>query len=129
VHSAQFAVKVWRFEDLTVWQRSKDLAVRVHQIAEEGSFARNRALRDQIQRASTSVMSNIAEGFERESRAEFARFLMIAKGSAGEVRSQVQLARELGYLRAEQATELSDLTLEVTKMIIALRKTLRPPPK
>jgi four helix bundle protein len=73
------------------------------------------------------VMSNIAEGFERESRAEFARFLMIAKGSAGEVRSQLYLALDLGYLEAETASALIGMSLEVTKMLVALRKSLRGP--
>lgn len=69
-------------------------------------------------------MSNIAEGFERNSRAEFARFLAIARGSAGEVRSQVYLADELGYVDAENARILLSLCREITKMIIALRKSL-----
>ena len=117
---------VFRFEDLVVWQRSKSLAVAVHRVTEQGRFARNFGLRDQVQRASISVMSNIAEGFERETRAEFARFLMIAKGSAGEVRSQL-LAVELGYLTDDSASPLIGMSVEVTRMLVALRKSLRRP--
>ena len=118
-------MSVWRFEDLLVWQKSKELALRIHVAADEGRFARNAGLRNQIQRSSTSVMSNIAEGFERESRAEFARFLLIAKGSCGEVRSQLHLAKDLRYLDEVLATELIGLSAEVTRMIIALRRKLK----
>ena len=69
-------------------------------------------------------MSNIAEGFERNSRAEFARLLAIARGSAGEVRSQVYLARELGYISDEDCRVLLSQCKEITRMIIALRKSL-----
>ena len=117
---------VFRFEDLVVWQRSKSLAVAVHRVTEQGRFAHNFGSRDQVQRASISVLSNIAEGFERETRAEFARFLMIAKGSAGEVRSQL-LAVELGYLTDDSASPLIGMSVEVTRMLVALRKSLRGP--
>jgi four helix bundle protein len=69
-------------------------------------------------------MSNIAEGFERNSRAEFARFLAIARGSAGEVRSQVYLASELGFISHEDTRILLGLCKEITRMIVALRKSL-----
>jgi four helix bundle protein len=116
---------VWRFEDLVVWQRAKELTLAVYTMTKGQQFSRDFGLRDQIQRSSTSVMSNIAEGFERESRAEFARFLMIAKGSCGEVRSQLHLAKDLGYASDEAAILLIEKSVEVTKMIIALRKSLR----
>ena len=103
------------------------LAVAVHRVTEQGRFAHNFGSRDQVQRASISVMSNIAEGFERETRAEFARFLMIAKGSAGEVRSQLYLAVELGYLTDDSASPLIGMSVEVTRMLVALRKSLRRP--
>ena len=81
-------------------------------------------MRDQIQRAAVSVMSNIAEGFERRGAAEFSRFLSIARGSLGEVRSQLYLARELGYLDDSDFRALLDLTGEIRAMIIALRKSI-----
>jgi four helix bundle protein len=81
-------VSVTRFEELLVWQKAKRLCVEVYRVTGAGPFMRDFGLRDQIQRAAVSVMSNIAEGFERNSRAEFARFLAIARGSAGEVRAR-----------------------------------------
>jgi four helix bundle protein len=116
---------VWRFEDLLVWRKAKDLCVLVYRATNGGPFAKDYGLRDQIQRASVSVMSNIAEGFERDSRAEFNRFLAIARGSAGEVRSQVYLARDLGFLREEDATDLLASCGEITRMLVALRKSLQ----
>lgn len=112
-----------RFEDLLVWQKAKVLCVDVYGVTREGAFARDFGLRDQIQRAAVSVMSNIAEGFDRNSRAEFARFLAISSGSAGEVRSQIYLAKELGYLRDEDYTRLLGICNELTRMLIALRRT------
>jgi four helix bundle protein len=117
-------VSVARFEDLRVWQKAMRLCVAVYRATRTGLFARDFGLRDQIQRAAVSVLSNIAEGFDRNSRAEFARFVSIARGSAGEVRAQVYLARELGYLTDQEARELLALCGEVTRMLVALRKSL-----
>jgi four helix bundle protein len=100
--------------------------VAVYRATGQGRFARDFGLRDQIQRAAVSVMSNIAEGFERNSRAEFARFVSIARGSAGEVRSQLYLARELGYVGDEEGGVLPAACSEVTRMLVALRKSLEP---
>src|SRR5579859_5537064 len=87
-----------RFEDLEVWQAARDLARETYRIANQGSFRRDFGLRDQITRAATSTMSNIAEGFERGSRKEFIQFLHIAKASNGEVRSQLYIAVDQQYL-------------------------------
>ena len=86
------------FEELIVWKEARNLANEVYAFCEEGPLSRDFGLRDQIRRAVVSVMSNIAEGFERETTAEFIRFLYIAKGSAGEVRSQLYLARDRQYI-------------------------------
>jgi len=83
------------------------------------------AFRDQIQRAAVSVMNNIAEGFERGSSADFARFLDIAKGSCGEVRSMSYIAEDLGYIQTSQASDIREATLTLSKGIAALTKTLR----
>src|SRR5687768_3641807 len=113
------------FEELQVWQKAKALSVAVYRSCRIGATARDRALRDQMQRTSVSVMSNIAEGFERYSGPEFRHFLSIARGSVGELRSQVYLAEELGYLRGEDAGRLRAECVEVTRMLTSLRKTLR----
>lgn len=113
-----------RFEDLLVWQKAKALCLQVYRATSTGPFVRDLGLRTQIQRAAVSVMSNIAEGFDRNSRAEFARFLAIARGSAGEVRSQTYLARELGYIDEPTCRELLAACVEITSMLVGLRKSL-----
>ena len=117
-------MSVSRFEDLVVWQKAMRLSVAVYGATRGGEFVRDFGLRDQIRRAAVSILSNIAEGFDRNSRAEFGRFVSIARGSAGEVRAQLYLAREIGYLRNEEAQELLKQCEEVTRMLVSLRKSL-----
>jgi four helix bundle protein len=119
-------MRVARFEDLSVWKKSKQLSLGVYRVTNQGAFRRDFALRDQVRRASVSVMSNIAEGFERYSRSEFRHFLSIARGSASEVRSQVHLARELEYLTHEEAAALLDLCFEISRMLAALHTRTTP---
>lgn len=83
---------VKRFEDLRVWQMARQLTASIYRMSRKGEFGRDFGLRDQVRRSSTSVMSNIAEGFERSSNKEFVRFLVIAKASSGELRSQLYVA-------------------------------------
>src|SRR5216684_4253257 len=90
------AVKV--FEDLEVWKEARRLTQRIYQLTKNENFSKDFALRDQIRRAAVSIMSNIAEGFERSGTAEFNQFLATAKGSAGEVRAQLYVALDQGYL-------------------------------
>ena len=118
------SAKVSKFEDLRAWQRAHELAVLIYRITEREAFARDFSLKDQIQRASVSVMSNIAEGFERYSRSEFRQFLSIARGSVGEVRSQLHLAQSLGYVSREEFERAYNLCREVGNMIGGLRKSL-----
>ena len=87
-----------KFEDAEIWQAARMLVKAVYQATTQGAFARDFGLRDQIQRAAVSVMSNIAEGFERGSNREFRQFLFVAKASAGEVRSLLYVAHDLGYI-------------------------------
>ncbi len=115
---------VRQFEDLTVWRKSKDLSLAIYRITGESTFAKDWGLRDQIRRAAVSVMSNIAEGFELYSRSEFKQFLSIARGSASEVRSQLHLARDLGYISQDEFRRLYDLCLEVSRLMAALRATV-----
>lgn len=89
----------------------------MYRVSGRGKFEKDFGLRDQIQRASVSVMANIAEGFERGSDREFHRFLYIAKGSAGEVRSHLFVALDLGYLSAEEFSDLRTKSEEVAKSL------------
>lgn len=113
-----------RFEELIVWQRARTLTLAIYGASSAGEFARDFALRDQIRRAAISVMSNIAEGFERYSRADFRHFLSIARGSVSEVRCQLHLASELGYLPAADSAELHELCLEISRLLAALHRSL-----
>ena len=121
-------MKISRFEDLVVWKKSRELAGSVYQATSDGRFYRDAGLRDQIRRAAVSVMSNIAEGFERYSRREFRHFVSIARGSASEVRSQVYLAHDLNYISDETAATLLTLCAEISRMLAALHtRMLRSP--
>ena len=117
------------FEDLEVWRTAKDLAVLIYKVTEDGKFGRDFGLRDQIRNAAVSVMSNVAEGFDRYSRAEFRQFLSVARGSASEVRSQLYLARDLGYVTDDEFAALHDLCGQVTRMLSALRARVGQPRK
>ena len=90
------------FEELPVWQKSRELVNYVYKLTRRDAFSRDFSLVDQIRRASASVMSNIAEGFERGSNTEFIQFLFIAKGSAGETRTQLYIARDQGYITEDE---------------------------
>ncbi|MGE5249152.1 MAG: four helix bundle protein [Bacteroidota bacterium] len=91
-----------RFEDLEVWQRAKELTILIYRCSQDGGFARDFGLRDQMRRAAVSVMSNIAEGFESQTQLTFVQFLGRAKASAGELRAQLYVAFEQKYLTDEQ---------------------------
>lgn len=90
--------KIERFEDLQVWQAEMDLCKHVYRLTNTEAFSRDFGLKDQIRRSVISVPSNISEGFERDAQKQFLYFLAIAKGSCGEVRTQIQLAYELEYI-------------------------------
>ena len=102
-----------RFEELDVWQTARELTRRVYEISNKGEFARDFGLRDQMRRAAVSVMSNIAEGFESGTRPLFINYLGHAKGSAGEVRAQLYVSLDVGYISAEEFAMLTDLAENV----------------
>ncbi|OPZ76712.1 MAG: hypothetical protein BWY77_01838 [bacterium ADurb.Bin431] len=112
------------FEDLLVWQKGIELVKEVYRVTGDGRLSRDFGLRDQIQRAAVSIPTNIAEGFERGSRKEYVRFLYIAKGSAGEVRSLLRVARELEYLEAAQHEQLQSQVLTVSRFLANQIKSL-----
>ncbi len=105
------------FEDLIAWQKARVLTREIYSATSRGAFNRDFALRDQIRRAVISIMSNIAEGFDRRSKAEFAQFLVIAKASCGEVRSQLYIALDVGYLSEQAFAELRDRSREISRII------------
>jgi len=105
------------FEDLHVYQRARELTNAVYQLTRQGGFAADYSLSDQIRRASVSIISNIAEGFERGTKMEFIQFLYIAKGSCGEVRAQLQIARDQDYLSESDFDLLHDRARQVSGMI------------
>lgn len=109
--------KIERFEEIKAWQQAKELVLTVYQASENGQFSKDYSLRDQIRRAAVSVMSNIAEGFERGSDKDFQRFLYMAKGSAGEVRSHLFVAKELGYLTPDEFGILRSKSEDVSKSL------------
>ena len=115
-----------RFEDVKAWQAARDLVSDVYRVSGRGKFEKDFGLRDQIRRASVSVMSNIAEGFERSSDREFHRFLYIAKGSAGEVRSQLFVALDLGYVTSDEFDDLRARSEEVAKALSGFITYLAP---
>jgi four helix bundle protein len=90
-----------RFEDIQTWQEARKLVKMIYLLTDEGKFAKDFGLRDQIRRASVSIMANIAEGFDCDSQAEFARFLGIARRSAVEVQSLLYAALDVGYITEE----------------------------
>lgn len=95
-----------RFEDIEAWQKAGEVTRAIYAASNRGDFARDFGLRDQIRRAAVSVMSNIAEGFERRGDVEFKPFLSIAKGSAGEVRSQLYVALDAGFPAPQEFEDL-----------------------
>ena len=113
------------FEDIEAWQDARILVKNIYEATAQGRFARDFGLRDQIQRAAISAMSNIAEGFERGSNKDFVRFLYMAKGSAGEVRSQLYAAIDLNYLEEQKANELIRLAQVISRRISAFIKYLK----
>ena len=114
-----------RFEDIEARQEARSLVRAVYLTTGKGAFSHDFGLRDQIQRAAVSAMSNIAEGFERGSNREFLQFLYIAKGSIGEVRSQLYAALDLGYITGDDFDRLSSSAFTVSKKLSTFIKYLQ----
>lgn len=102
-----------RFEDIIAWQKAKELTVQIYTLFEN---SKDFGFKDQLQRASVSVMNNIAEGFERKSNKEFKQFLYIAKGSCGEVRSMLIIAHELKTTNTSDYEVLHSLSFEISRI-------------
>ena len=117
--------KASKFEDLTIFQMARDLCKEVYTITKAGEFCRDTRFVQQIHASAGSVMDNIAEGFEREGNKEFVNFLYIAKGSCGEVRSQIIRASDVGFVDNDTATRLYNDCIELSKAISAFVKSLK----
>ena len=116
-------MKFERFEDILAWQKARVLVDKVYQAFEN---SKDWGFNDQIQRASVSIMNNIAEGFEKKSNADFVKFLYISKGSCGEVRSMLYVALDLRKITQPQYNELYALSLEISRMLAGLINSLLP---
>jgi four helix bundle protein len=114
-----------RFEELWIWQQARDLVRQIYKDFESGAGAKDFAFRDQARRAATSVTSNLAEGFERSTDADFARFLDVAKASCGEVRSLYYAAEDLGYVPPTRAEEVRVITRKLAAGIARFAQHLR----
>ncbi len=110
-----------RFEELQVWKDAKMLTLEIYKCFND---LRDFGFKDQIQRASISVMNNIAEGYERKGSLELRRFLYYAKGSAGEIRSMLYIAQDLEYISKEKHSELFNLIESISKQITGFIKSL-----
>ncbi len=117
--------KIESFEDLLVWQKGMKIVKQVYLITRDGKLSKDFGLRDQLRGAALSIPSNIAEGFERASRKEYLNFLNIAKGSAGEVRSLLRVAMEIGYLEEPQYYELHEMIMELSRYLSNQIKSLK----
>ena len=118
-------ISIRRFEDLEVWQKSRQLVQSVYRLSSAGELARDFGLRSQLRRAAVSVMPNIAEGFERGGNKEFVRFLVMAKGSCGEVRSQLYVGLDQSYISQLEFEAVGTKATEVSRMVSGLIKSLR----
>lgn len=119
---------VTRFEDLEVWQVARILTREIYNVTKHSAFTQDFGLKNQIQRAAVSILSNIAEGFERNGNKELCNFLYIAKGSAGEVRAQLYVAQDLGYITEEEFEMLGALAQRCSSMLYRFCETVKDSP-
>ncbi len=113
-----------KFEDLIAWQKARSLASMIYRVTRETSFAKDYGLCGQIQRAAVSIMSNIAEGYERGSAADYHHFLVIAKSSCAELRSQLYVALDARYITQTEFNNLMSQATEVARVVGGLRVSI-----
>jgi four helix bundle protein len=114
-----------RFEDIKAWQKARELVREVYEVCSQGGFTKDFGLKDQICRAAVSAMSNVAEGFARQTNRDFARFLDIAKGSAVEVQSLLYVALDVKYVSKEKFERLYAMADETISYIFGLASYVR----
>jgi len=118
-------MKIQNFEDMKVWQDARELVNQIYKSSSGQKFSKDFGLRDQIQRAAVSIMLNIAEGYERDSNKELIRFLQFSKGSAGEVRSLLYVAKDLGYISEKEFSNHHYSAVLIIKQISNFIKYLK----
>lgn len=125
-------MKIKKFEELSIWKLSLKIAKLIYDISSKNKFSKDFSLRDQIRRAVISISSNIVEGFEKNNNNEFIRYLKIAKGSVGEVRNQLFISKEIGYINNEEFCRINNLLIDLANQIgsfisylIKTRRTLK----
>jgi four helix bundle protein len=128
VHAQEANMAIKKFEDIESWKKARKLTREIYKATATGEFFRDFGLKDQIRRASVSILSNIAEGFERGGDKEFCQFLGIAKGSCGEVRAQLYVALDQGYLSQEIFDSLSTKAVEVSELLSGFIRYLKGSP-
>ncbi len=114
-----------RFTDIVAWQKARELVKDIYSVTRKGAFAKDWGLKDQIQRAAVSICSNIAEGFERSGNKEFVQFLWIAKGSAGELSSQLHNALDCGYIGEDVFSVFQERLKLISAMLYNLIRSVR----
>jgi four helix bundle protein len=114
-----------KFEDLEAWKLSREISRLIYSVSSNGAFAKDFALTNQVRRAAISIVSNIAEGFERNGDREFIQFLTIAKGSCGEVRAQLYVAFDQGYIEEDLFLSVQQRVEETSRIISGLIKYLK----
>jgi len=120
------AIKIVSFEDLIIWQKAQELAVKIYHLADTNKFIKNDfKLKNQLKSASISISDNIAEGFEYNNNPDFNRFLRIAKGSCGETRNKVLFVRRMEYISEEVSTSLNDEAKQLGKQIGELMRKVK----
>ncbi len=116
---------ITRFEDLDAWRLARELTREIYRVSSDGAFAKDYGLCNQIRKASVSIMSNVAEGFERDGNKEFCNFLSIAKGSTGEVKSQLYVALDQNYISEIEFNAIYNMATENGRVTAGLMNYLR----
>lgn len=117
--------RIEKFEDIEAWKLAREVTRLIYNVSSSGNFSKDFALVNQIRRPSISILSNIAEGFERGGDKEFIQFLTVAKGSCGEVRAQLYVAYDQNYIDKEQYVLVHDKLIETSRMLSGLIKYLQ----
>jgi len=116
--------RVEKFEDLVAWQKARKLTKQIYFLTKQEPLCKDLGLANQMQRSAVSIMSNLAEGFERGSSSEFHQFIVIAKASCAELRSQLYVALDINYLSQDTFDEMNALALEVSRIIGGLKSSV-----